>query len=155
MAKVLGALVGTPIASGLGFPAVSNRYAQGRNEMMLRDVATTASNVIGDTVSMGFFKSSALIAPSSTIWWAAFGASCTISIGDVNHTAGLTSALSVASAGTGPLMTAFAAAKMGQPLWQLLGYPSDPGGQIELLATFAGANPANVALAWEIQGVNS
>ena len=45
---------------------------------------------------------------------------------------------------------------IGQPLWQHLGYAADPGGNIELLGTFAGANPANgKTLAWQIVGRNN
>jgi hypothetical protein len=155
MANLLGSLVGTPIASGAGFAAVPNRFANGSDDLLIRDTVLTAGNVIGDTVTLGTFKSTAFIDPASAIYFDAFGAGATLNIGDVNHVNGLTAAVSIAAAGSASLNGAFSAAKMGYPLWQRLGYASDPGGLITLIATFAGANPANANLAWKIVGKNS
>lgn len=152
MTKLLGALVGSQISNN---NLVSTRFSQGTDNILVRDRVLTAGNLIGDTVSLALLKSTAFISPSSKLWWQAFGAGCTLSIGDVNHTATLTSALDVSAAGAGDLMVLFNASKMGKQLWDLLGYSTDPGGTLELLATFAGANPANVSMAWAISGQNS
>lgn len=154
MANLFGSLVGALINAATGFAAVPNRFANGSNTVLVRDTATTAGNVIGDTITLGVFKSTAYIDRGSTMWWGAFGAGCTLNVGDVNHPNGLNAALAVANAGTGPLMTEVPG-NIGQPLWQALGYASDPGGTLTLLATFAGANPANHALDWQIMGQNS
>lgn len=155
MTKLYGSLVGTPVQKS-GFPAVSNFCKDGSDHILMRDtVAFANTNVIGDSVSLGVFRSAALISPSAKIWWDAFGAGVTMNIGDVNHANGLAAALDIHAAGAGDLIQTFTAAKMGQPLWKLLGYASDPGGAIELLGTIAGANVGNAAnFAWQIAGLN-
>lgn len=151
---LLGSLVGTPAAAA-GFAAIPNRFRNGSDDVLVRDtVVFTTSNVVGDYAVLGTFKSTAYISPSAKIWFDAFGSGVTLNIGDVNHATGLSSAISIATAGSSDLATGFAAAKMGQPLWQRLGYSSDPGGVIQLRAVIAGATVgnANVNLAWQIAG---
>jgi hypothetical protein len=159
MAKIFGSLVGTPLNTlqSSGFGAISNRYKDGHDQIMVRDVVVMQGNLIGDQVSLGKLRSNAYIDHgNSYLWWTAFGAGVTMNIGDVNHPATLGAAVALAAIGTADFEPAWAPAWMGQPLWQHLGYAADPGGTIELLGTFAGANPANGAsLAWQIVGRNS
>jgi hypothetical protein len=154
MTQLTGSLVGALVAKA-GFAAVPNRFKDGSDHILVRDTVLTAGNLIGDTVVLAILKSTAFIDPAATIWFDAFGTSATLNIGDVNHVSGLASAIAIASAGSSNLHTSFTAAMMGYPLWHKLGYSSDPGGLITLLATFAGANPANANLAWKIVGQNS
>lgn len=156
MAKYYGSLVGTLVqglqTSGVGL--VSDRYKDGRDQVLGRDLYQTQGNLVNDTLSLAVLKSNAFIDQgNSFMWWGALGAGVTLSVGDVNHPATLASAVAAAAAGSGPLQALFVPAWMGQPLWQRLGYAADPGGTIELLATIAGAAPANgINIAWQICG---
>ena len=155
MAKLYGQIVGAPrqnlLATGAGL--VSNDYKDSTDQVLWRDYATTAGNVIGDQVSLGLYSSKALFDVNrSFVYFDAFGAGCTVNVGDATHPSALAAAKSVAAAG----ILGFTATPYGLlvalPLWQRLGWASDPGGQIELLATFAGANPANANLGWQFFG---
>ena len=155
--KLYGSLVGTPLqnmaASGVGI--VSNRYKDGMDEVLWRDLVTTAGNVIGDAISLGVFRSSAYIDQgNSFIWPGAAGAGATLQIGDAAHPVALGTG-SIAAGTAIPFIPTFLQTFIAQPLWQRLGYPTDPFGTIELLGTFAGANPANVNIAWQVFGRNT
>ena len=156
MAKLYGQLVGAPVQGLLttGAGLASNDFKDSTDLVLWRDFATTRGNVIGDQVSMGLYPSRAWLDPVRCQYvYDAFGAGCTLNIGDATHPSGLVAARNIAAVGA-PLLFAqtTAAAVMSQPLWQRLGWASDPGGQIELLATFAGANPANANLGWQFFG---
>jgi hypothetical protein len=155
MAKLFGSLVGTPL-QGKGFAGVSNFLKDGSDHVLMRDkVAFANTNVIGDSVSLGVFKSGAYISPFCKIWFDAFGAGVKLNIGDASFATGLANQIDVSAAGNADMIKGFTATKMGQPLWQLLGYAADPGGTIELLGVIAGANVANAAvLAWQMTGIN-
>jgi hypothetical protein len=159
MAKYYGSLVGTPVqglqTSGVGF--VSDRYKDGKDQILVRDVYTMAGNVATDTISLALLKSTAYIDQgNSFMWWGALGAGVTLSVGDATHPTALANAVAAATLGSGPLSPAFIGAWMAYPLWQRLGYAGDPGGNIELLATIGGAAPANgMTLAWQIFGRNT
>ena len=154
--KIYGSLVGAAMQTlqASGFGGVSNRWKDGHDEVLWRDVATTNANVIGDQISLGTFKSSAYIDQgNSYLWWDAFGAGVTLNLGDLAHPSALGAAVNVAAIGSHDFEVAWLPSWMGQPLWQHLGYAADPGGNIELLATFAGANPASAKnLAWQVMG---
>lgn len=155
-ALLKGSLVGALVA-GLGFAGVNNFNKDGKDQTLRRDVVQfTNANVIGDQVDLGTYKSTAMFDPlTSWCWFDAFGAGVTLNIGDVNYPSGLAAALAISAAGNAALWKAFAAAKMSMPLWQALGYASDPGGTIQLLGTIAGANVANTAnFAWQFKGAN-
>lgn len=154
---LLGSLVGTPAAAA-GFAGIPNRFANGSDDILVRDtVGFTSANVIGDYAVLGTFKSTAYLSPSCKMWWDAFGTSVTLNVGDVNHPTGLTSGLDIHAAGNGDLAVTFNASKMGQPLWKRLGYATDPGGNIQLLAIIAGAQVVSATpnLAWQIAGKNT
>lgn len=155
MAKFLGTLVGALVAAS-GFPGVSNFCKDGSDHILVRDTAVMTTSNIADVVSLGFLKSTALITPAAALWYDAFGAGVKLNIGDATNPTGLANQIDVAAAGVGiPMWKGFTAAKMGQPLWQALGYGADPGGIIELIGTVAAANGgANVNVAWQIHGSN-
>jgi hypothetical protein len=159
MAKIYGSLVGQPLQNlqSSGFGAVSNRYKDGTDNVLIRDYVVFQGNVVGDQISFGSLKSNAYIDHgNSYMWWTALGAGVTLSIGDVNHPNALVNAVSVAAAGSEDFEMLWTPPWIGQPLWQHLGYAADPGGNIELLGAIAGANPANTqSLAWQIIGRNT
>lgn len=154
MTKILGVNVGTLVAKS-GFAGVNDFNKDSNSRVIVRDYAgMTSSNVIGDQFSLGFMKSGSYIDPLSWLWFDAFGTSCTLNIGDATYASGLASAVAIASAGNAALWKGFTAAKMGMPLWQALGYSTDPKTTIELLGTIAGANVANTAnLGWQLLGI--
>ena len=144
MAKIYGSLVGTPMNTlqSCGFGGVSNRWKDGHDEVLWRDLVTTHGNLIGDQISLGMFRSTAYIDQgNSYLWWTAFGAGVSLNLGDVNHPNALGAAVNVAAVGSHDFEVAWLPTWMGQQLWQHLGYAADPGGNIELLATFAGRQP--------------
>lgn len=155
MAKFLGALVGTKIAANIA-TFINNFLKDGRDDLLIRDnVLLTTAVVINDTISLGSFKSTALLSPTPTIWNDILGASVALDVGDVTYPQGLGAALAVATAGSQTLWKNFTPAKMGMPLWQALGYAADPGGVLELLATVKAANVTTQGrLAWQIFGIN-
>jgi hypothetical protein len=153
MANLNGSLVGA-LVNGSPPLLAPPRFANGKDDILVRDTVLTAGNVIGDTVTLGTFKSTAFIDPAAMIWNDAFGVGATLNIGDANHPHGLANGVSIANAGSFNMHNSFTASMMGQPLWQKLGYASDPGGVLTLLATFEGANPSNANLAWKIAGRN-
>ena len=157
-AKLYGTLVGQPYQNivATGFGMIPNRYKDGTDQVLWRDTVALNGNLIGDQISLAILKSSAYIDQgNSFLWFGACGTGCTINIGDVNHANALGAALSLAAAGSASIEPAFVPGWIAYPLWQRLGYASDPGGNLELLATFAGANPANVNMSWQICGRNS
>jgi hypothetical protein len=157
--KFYGSLVGQPLQNlaATGFGAVSNRFVDGSDHVVVRDYVTFQGGAIGDTISFGLLKSAAYIDHgNSYLWWTALGAGVTLSIGDAAHPNALANALNVAAVGTQDFEVLWTPPWIGQPLWQHLGYASDPGGRIELIGTIAGAGAANgQSLAWQIMGRNN
>lgn len=156
MANVPGSQAVTKLLAST-FALINNFFAGSGDATIIRDFAgMTNANVINDTFQLGSFKSTAMLSPLDCwLWWDAFGAGVTLNVGDVNHASGLASGLSIAAAGNGTAWKTFVAGSLGMPLWQALGYSSDPGGTLTLFATIAGANVANTAnLAWQFKGVN-
>lgn len=153
---LLGQLVGANVAKS-GFAGVLNRFKDGSDDILIRDYANVLNtNLIGDIIVLGTFKSTAFIDPAAMLWFDAFGAGVTLNIGDVNHANGLAAALDVSGAGSANLIKTFTASKMGDPLWKRLGYASDPGGLLTIQAVIAGANVGNNAsIAWKIVGKNT
>ena len=158
MAKFYGQLAGVPIQtllSGVALASGARLAGSSADQVLWRDVVMTAGNVVGDVVSLGMFRASAFIdTVNSQVAYGAFGAGCTLSIGDASFPAGLRAALPIAAAGSTSMFAGPPAAQLVAPLWQRLGYASSPGGSIELLAAFGGANPANAPLAWQLFGRN-
>ena len=87
----------------------------------------------------------------SLIRWPAYGASVTMSIGIAtdaalgiaSKTALLASAVAVAAAGSGSLLSAVSIADAKKPLWELIGLAKDPKAKVLVIKTLAGANPAS------------
>ena len=155
MAKLYGTLIGTAVqAVAAGGAVVPNRYKDGMDEVLWRDLVTLNGNIVGDQISLGLYRSTAYFDQgNSFIWFGAAGAGCTLQVGDATHPSALGTA-NIAAVGVTGLIPTFLAAFMGQALWQRLGWASDPGGTIELLGTLAGAAPANVQISWQAFGRN-
>ncbi|WP_174301168.1 hypothetical protein [Caulobacter sp. S45] len=171
MAKYYGSMVGAP-SQGPTYPGISNFCKDGRDDILMRDkLALTGANAIGDVISLGTFKATALLSASGCVLWNdALAAGATLNIGDATYASGLAAGVSLAAKQTVSLWQTFGASKLAIPLWQALGYaygpdygPGDapppagavlPGRTIELLATLAGAAPGAGSIAWQILGLN-
>lgn len=159
MAKLFGNLVGAPVNllnTGL-IGIVPPHLKDSRDVVVLRDYAVLNGNVIGDTISLGSIRSTALIDMNrSSILNDNLGAGVTFNIGDATYPSGLVAGLVGSTAGWKNLYAGvLVAASVTWPLWQRLGYAADPQRPIELLATIAGANPGNgVGVGWHILGRN-
>jgi hypothetical protein len=159
MTKLYGVMAGVPmqtLQSGAALASAPPICGGSADQVLWRDMAITAGNVIGDVVSLGVFRPTAFIdAANSVIAYDVLGAGCTISIGDVNYPTGLRSPFAVSTAGATLSMNTPAGGLVIAPLWQRLGYPANPGVPIELLATFGGAAPVNGAhIGWVWYGRN-
>jgi hypothetical protein len=105
-------------------------------------ISVTTSEIIGDRLWIGRISSSAIILPQSLITHAALGAGVTMNVGfsGAGQAALLASALAVATAGTKSPIAAVTTPNLKNRVWQLAGLTSDPGGELEMIATIAGAN---------------
>ena len=157
-AKLYGQLVGGPVqALNSGLIGIVPPHCKDSVDLILtRDYATTNGNVIGDQISLGSFKSTAFVAldQNSGVLSDALGAGVTGNIGDATHPSALVSGVNLATAAWRGVSGNLTAAQIAAPLWRRLGWSADPGGLIELLLTFAGANPANGSVAWQLCGRN-
>jgi hypothetical protein len=104
------------------------------------------ANVVNDTLFISKLPSNAIIKPSSTIIHDALGAGVTMNVGFAETPAGartsLGSALAMATAGTKAGMAAVTTANLLRRVWQHAGLAQDPGREIDLVATIAGATVA-------------
>jgi hypothetical protein len=155
-AKLIGLLAGVQIQAlqqgRIGI--VPELCKDSIDQVLARDYVTFNNNVVGDTVSMGLFKSTTFISAASSYYMKdACGVGCTATFGDATYPAALNATISLVAAGSGILITPAPAAQIAAPLWQRLGYAADPGRTIELLMTLGGANPANgTSVAWQLFG---
>jgi hypothetical protein len=157
MAKLYGVIVGSQVnlllTGGIGI--VPPDLKDTSDLVIARDYVTFAGNVIGDQVSLGVFRSSAYIdLLSSYVLRDALGAGCTCNIGDITYPSGFVAGLNLNVAGWVQVKTGMGAAGMAGLLWSKIGYPSDPGGNIEILLTLAGANPGAGSFGWQFSGRN-
>lgn len=153
MAKVYGVNTGGNL-QGQPFQSVPSDLAYGTDEVINRDYAAlTTSNDIGDTIVLCSVPSNSFLSPGATVYYDALGTGVELEIGDATYPAGLSAAFSVASAGSAALHQKFTAGQIAYPLWKKLGYSSDPGGNITLLATIQNANVGSGGnVGWNITG---
>lgn len=125
----------------------------GKNTVFVRDVfdGDAAQN---DTISLGVLPSTAILDPvASVVAFDDMGTSITLSVGDATHATALVNAADVATAaGQISALKSVDIINWGYPLWKMLGYAADPGGNIELLATLGGGDPASGTIAWQLAG---
>jgi hypothetical protein len=124
-------------------PATANPgFYKGKLRSLFDAVDIPNPSNIGSVVVMGRLPARAVILPQALLQFGAHGASVTVDVGVAGAPACLASAVSVANAGSSPLLEAMAANAAQRMLWQHAGLASDPGGELELIATYAGANVA-------------
>jgi hypothetical protein len=127
-------------------PAVPRFYGGGLNHIV-DSAAFANTDSIASKCFLGEVPSHAVINPASTLYFGAFGTSCTLNIGDANDEDGLATVIAVASAGNSPILEAMSAQNFVKQLWEHLGYAKDPGRMIDLYASVAGA-AVSTSTAW-------
>lgn len=137
--------------NGLGVMA-DPRYYRGQTDHVFDTAKFASGDEIASKCYLGEVPSRAVLLPQSIIYFGAFGASCTLNIGDAQNDDGLATLINVASAGNSPLLEAVTAENIVKPLWELIGYTTDPDRMIDLYASVAGANvsTSTAYLTWSI-----
>lgn len=145
----------TLYGTGYKNPASVVAIAAVNAEGMPRDVASKVAIANGNSstslVLFGRAPSSAILRPSSTLYFTAITGLTSFSLGFgkdgaiVNSkAAALMSAVNVAAGGAFSAVSALTAGvDYTKPIWQLAGYTTDPGGMIDFIGTLganAGAN---------------
>lgn len=112
-------------------------------------VAVLAAN---DRIFLGRVPSNARMVDCGKFSYSAFGGSAAMSLGFYNSkmssaeattaAAKLFSAQAVAAAGSRQVMAGVALADLGKRVWQLAGLSSDPGGEMDVVATVTTATAA-------------
>lgn len=115
----------------------------GRVRSLHDTVEITAGDSIGSTYYLAKLPSNCRIEPGSKIYFDAIGTGATLDIGDANSVDALATDIDIAAAGSANVLEAVDIADYGKYLWELLGYEKDPGGQIDLTFTLAGAAATN------------
>jgi hypothetical protein len=158
MAKLYGNLVGSQVqALAQGRIGIVPPHCKDTPDQVLwRDYAVFQGAAVGDTISMGVLKSTALVDPLNSVIANDAMTGVRWDLGDVSFPTAFAAALNVEWGQTVPLVAAMKANLVAAPLWQLLGYLADPGRPIELLARIAAAStapPANgTAFIWALYG---
>ena len=110
----------------------------GRVRIAIDEIEVAASYAASDRIFMAKIPSDAVLLPQSTFYFDDLGTAPTLDFGDANDPNGLATVVAVGTAGNSPILEAVDIANYGQRLWELLGYTSDPGGQIDLFFTVVG-----------------
>ena len=111
------------------------------------NIAVNNGDSIGSIYKLGRLPSKAIVLPLSTLYVAAGGIAglTNVNVGlnylysSTKVANALASAANFSAAGTYPLTSNILAANYGQRVWQLLGLPNDPGGDVDIEATLASA----------------
>lgn len=120
--------------------AIAGRYA-----------VVAAAVAINDKLHMAQLPSDVRILFSSTIYFDALGSGAAdVDIGDDENPDGLTDAEDMTSAGSGSIIQSVDLPNRGKMLWEMLGYSADPGGLIDIYATFKAEPAANGDIYFEI-----
>ena len=162
MAKLYGALVGTAYNSTSATPPRTlHAHEKGTDDILVRDRIELAAAPVNDIVSLGKFGSNAYLDPEGCVLrHDDLGATTTLDIG--HAAAGAIAAAPAAliaaqdvstAAGNFSLFKSVDIANYFKPLWQVLGMASDPGVEIELIATVK-ASAATGTLVWSFKGQN-
>ena len=128
-------------------------YSETRIKNHADTLTFSAGASVGSKGYIGKLPSSALILPQSRFYFGAAGAGATLELGDSNSASGLASAVDVSAAGSADVLEAKTAGARLAPLWQHLGYSSDPGGALDLYFSITGADFTNqtaveISLLW-------
>lgn len=103
----------------------------------------TAADSVGSKYYLGKLPSNCRLLPDSKVYFDAIGASATLDIGDADTVDALSTDLDISSAGSAGALDNIAIEEYGQYLWEMLGLSADPGGQIDIIGTLAGAAATN------------
>ena len=127
-------------------------FNKGRTRQIVDNGAFANTDSIDSKIFLGAVPSGAVINPASTIWFGAFGTSCTLNIGDAQDDDGLATLINVAAAGNSPILEAMTAQTYAKRLWEHLGYAADPDLMLELYASIKGAavTTGTAWLTWNI-----
>lgn len=102
---------------------------------------------LNDTCALAKIPSHAVILPQSQFSLSAtLGAATTVSLGAASAANALVNAEASTATFTVSAMKAVSIANVGKKLWEVLGYSSDPGGEIDLFVTFNVDPTANATL---------
>ena len=120
---------------------------------MRRDRIELAAAPANDTISLGVFPSNTVLDPDGCMaWFDDLGTGVTMDVGDADNPDALVDGQDVAAAaGSFSLLKTVDLADHFKPLWQMLGHATDPGGNIELVATILGA-AATGTFIWQFKG---
>jgi hypothetical protein len=157
MADILGDLVGTPLAAATGAnpKAISSARKGGSDKVFIRDtVEVLTAFAQNDRIKLADLPSDAVINPlSSVIWFDDMGTSITMDVGSTASENALVAAQDVATAaGSCSVYKSVDVANYWNPLWQVLGLSSDPGGTIAIYAKLEGGDPGAGTITWQIVG---
>ena len=144
---IKGTNIPTRDPSGPSAQAPSGLHKAPSIILAMDNAQVIAGDSIGSTIDMVDAPSDCMIGPGMMhIYIPNMGAGVTLNIGDVNYPSGL---LAGQAASAVAAVDVFAVGKtnddIGKPLWQLLGYASDPKAALRLRATTAGAAVANAS----------
>lgn len=116
--------------------------AGGRLRRWVDMVEVTAAISIGSTYTFARLPSTCYLSPQSTVYWDDMGTGgATLDIGDSNDADALATDIAIDTAASSSILQEHKGIETyAQPLWQMLGRSSDPGGTIDLLATLATAD---------------
>ena len=156
MAKLFGELVGVAYSGASAtVKMTSSAHEKGTDHILRRDRVELNNAAVNDTISLGIFGSQAVLDPLGCHFhFDDLGATTTIDVGSATAPAAMVSGQDVsAAAGSTSLFKGVDISKWFEPLWKVLGLASDPGGQIELLATVK-ASAATGTFVWSIKGQN-
>lgn len=162
MAKLFGELVGIAYSGTSAVAKATNHaHEKGTDNILRRDRIVLAAAPVNDTISLGKFGSNCYLDPEACIIrHDDLGATTTLDIGReaIGAVAAAPQAFIAAqdvstAAGTFNLFKSIPIQNYFKPLWQVLGLASDPGGEIELIATVK-SSAATGNLVWSFKGQN-
>lgn len=114
--------------------AIDSSQWKGKVRLMF-DTIETGVTAANDIIYMARLPSRAVILPQSTCYFDDLDVS-SMDFGDSNDPNGLMSAVDMATAaGSASILEAHGIANYGKPLWELLAYTADPGGELDLYFT--------------------
>lgn len=148
----------TKYTAGFPNPNALSAYSSNAHEARANIKASQFSVAIanGDSATsvlkLARVPSNAIILPDSTLFTGGVAGVTSLSVGLDNgrgtvSAAALVSAQSIAGAGSLSLMQAVAVANYGKRAWQLLGLASDPGAELDVIATLNTAATADGLIA--------
>ncbi len=110
----------------------------GRVRCAIDEIEATAAMAATDRIFLAKIPSDAVLLPLSTVYFDDLGTAPTLDFGDVNDPNGLSTIIAMGTAGNSSLLDVIGIEDYGTRLWEMLGYTTDPGGQLDLFLTVVG-----------------